>query len=724
MKQVLQSRNGSTVVRDVPAPPCPPGSLLVRNAFSVISSGTELSRVLSSQKSLLAKARERPDLVKAVARRALTEGISNTRKTVQHRLSEGTAAGYSSAGRVLEVGSAVVGFEPGDAVACAGAGHANHAEIVSVPANLCARVPDGVALDVASLTTVAAIALHSIRLANVTVGERVAVVGCGLVGQLICRLLRSAGADTYASDIDERRLEDARRNGADHTFRSHAGVADEIRRVTGEVGVDVAIVSAATSSTEPLLAAARACRDRGRVVVVGDVPIELPRDLMYRKELDLKVSRSYGPGRYDREYEERGLDYPLAYVRWTEQRNMECVLDLQARGLLDLRDLIEAVVSVDEAADAYARLADPEARPSGALLLRYDEHPVEERPAVPEAPRRARPHPGPARIGLVGPGAFARSVIVPAFAAAGAHLEVVGGGSGPSAEAAQKQFGFARVGTSEQAVVEDPDVDVVVVCTRHESHAALAGAALSAGKHVFCEKPLALNAADLGSVLENAAASDRILTVGFNRRFAPLLRELRAVIATGGAAPAIVYRVAAGRLAASDWQNDPIEGGGRILGEVCHFVDAVVYLADALVVEVHAIAKRDDEKPIQARDNVVATLRLDNGGVASIVYAADVGPGVPKEWIDAHAGSASGTLDDFRTLTTYGGGDTAPRRERRPEKGHREEIAAFLAGVRDGRHPIPLREIENVHQTTFAIVDSLRTGGPVAVVPARSVSPA
>jgi predicted dehydrogenase/threonine dehydrogenase-like Zn-dependent dehydrogenase len=722
MRQVLQSRNGSTVVRDVPAPPCPPGSLLVRNAFSVISSGTELSRVLASQKSLLAKARERPDLVKAVAQRAVSEGIRSTRKAVQERLSEGTPAGYSSAGRVVEVGSAVVGFEPGDAVACAGAGHANHAEVVSVPVNLCAKVPEGVPLDVASLTTVAAIALHSIRLGEVAVGDRVAVIGCGLVGQIVCRLLRSAGAEAFATDVDERRVEDALRGGADHVFLSHAGVAQEIREATHGVGVDVAVVAAASTSTEPLLAAAHACRDRARIVVVGDIPIDLPRDLMYRKELDLKVSRSYGPGRYDREYEERGLDYPISYVRWTERRNMECVLDLHARRLLDLSNLIEDVVPVEDAADAYARLADPEARPRGALLLRYDDQEVPKSPRPAEVSTRPRAHHGRVRLGLIGPGAFARSVVVPAFLAAGAVPEVVGGGSGPSAEATQRQFGFARVAASEQAVVEAPDVDAVAICTRHASHAALAAAALSADKHVFCEKPLALTVGELEDVLAAAAASDRVLTVGFNRRFSPSLAELRRVLAEGGPAPAaITYRVAAGRLAADEWQNDLAEGGGRILGEMCHFVDAVVYLAGSSVAEVHAVAAPDEVKPIQARDNVVATLRLENGSIASIVYVANVGPGVPKEWIDAHAGAQSGTVDDFRTLTTYGRGSEPVRRGRSQEKGHREEIAAFLAGIREGRHPIPLAEIQNVHLATIGIVESLRTAAPVridAVLPA------
>jgi predicted dehydrogenase len=715
VKQVLQSRAGLTIVRDVPAPSCPPGNLLVCNAFSVISSGTELSRVLDARKSLVERARERPDLVKEVARRVLSEGVSSTRREVQQRLSEATAAGYSSAGRVLEVGAAVSGFEPGDAVACAGAGHANHAEIVSVPANLCARVPDGVCLELASMATVAAIALHSIRLAEVAVGERVAVIGCGLVGQIVCRLLRTAGAEIFATDIDERRLKDARRGGADHVFRSEPGIGAAIRESAGGVGVDAAIVAAATPSTEPLAAAAESCRDRGRIVVVGDVPVDVARDVMYRKELDLKVSRSYGPGRYDRQYEERGLDYPISYVRWTEQRNMECVLDLHARRLLDLQDLIEEVVPVDDAAEAYERLADPQARPRGAILLRYDEPEPETTAADSRPSAQPRAHTGSVRLGLIGPGAFARGTLIPAFVEAGVELELVGGGSGPSAEATRRQFEFARVAESERAVLGDPNVDAVAICTRHGSHAALATAALQAGKHVFCEKPLALNAAELADVLDAAAASDRVLAVGFNRRFSPLLRELREAVPIASPAATIAYRVAAGQIPADHWQNDLDEGGGRLLGEACHFVDAALYLGGATIAEVHAVARPSHQKPIQASDNVIATLRLGNGSVATIIYAADVGPGVPKERIELHCGSVSGTIEDFQELKLYRPGGPTRRRLRGQDKGHRAEVSAFVRGIQAARHPVPLAEVENVHLATFAVVESLRTGSSVRI---------
>jgi predicted dehydrogenase len=687
----------------------------------VISSGTERSRVLSAQKSLFERARERPDLVKAVAQKAISEGFSSTRRAVQQKLSEGNPVGYSSAGTVLEVGAAVAGFAPDDRVACAGAGHANHAEIVSVPANLCVRVPDDVPLETASLSAVAAIALHSVRLGGITIGDRVAVVGCGLVGQIVCRLLRCAGAEIVALDVDEGRLEDARRSGAHHALLSRPGAEREVLEATRGIGVDCSIVAAATSSNQPLLLAANVARDRGALVIVGDVPVDLPREPLYRKELVLRVSRSYGPGRYDLDYEERGLDYPIGYVRWTEKRNMECVLDLQARRELDLSDLVDAVFSVDAAAEAYDRLAaDAESRPRGALLLSYPddrEPPFSTGRTTAGSPKPALGRLGtePVRVGLIGPGQFARSVIIPNLVAAGATLETVGGGAGPSADAVARQFGFARVAGGEREIIDDGDVDAVVICARHGSHAALATAALEAGKHVFCEKPLALSVDELSQVMEAAEQAVTVLAVGFNRRFSPLLQELRTSVAGGDSPLTMTYRVAAGHLPAEHWTNDLEQGGGRILGEACHFVDSLRYLCGADVTQVHAVS-RDDDKPIQARDNVIAALSFADGSIGTIVYAADVGPGVPKERIEAHSRTSSGAIDDFRDLQLYPASPTK-RRGRGQEKGHRQELEAFIAAVRSGSPPVPLAEVENVSMATLAIVESLRTGKPVRLTP-------
>jgi predicted dehydrogenase len=715
MKQVLQSRKGLVVVRDVPEPHCPRGAVVVRNAFSAISSGTERSRVVGSQKSLVSRARENPELVRDVVRRARTEGIRKTRSAIQQKVSEESPVGYSSAGRVVRVGSAVRGLAAGDRVACAGAGFANHSEMVSVPANLCARVPPSVSLKHASLTTIAAIALHGIRLAGVTLGDRVAVIGCGLVGQIACRLLGTAGAEVYAFDIDAEAVERALAGGADHGFTTDDRPIERLLE-TSPTGVDAVLVTAASASNEPVLLAAEIARDRGNLVLVGDVPAELPRAQLYGKELSFRISRSYGPGRYDVEYEKHGLDYPIGYVRWTQHRNMECILDLQARGLLDLGTLIADVLPVEEAARAYSVLAaDSTERPRGALLLSYPDAEEAAKRPHPVAPTRRRseaPREVP-RIGLIGPGSFAKNVLVPALAEAGACLELVGGGSGPSAEAATRDLGFARLAPDEPSVIEDPDVDAVVITTRHDSHAELTTRALEAGKHVFCEKPLALDEEELARVLDAARATDRVLLVGFNRRFSPFLRELRSFV--GDARLLANYRISAGRIAPSAWVHDLEEGGGRILGEVCHFIDSLVYLAGASVKAVAAAAVDQPVAPLQVRDNVVVNVTLANGSVAAIAYAAAGSAGVPKERLEVFAGARTAILDDYRSLELYEGGKGRRSQSRHQDKGHRDEAKAFLEGVCTGVAPISLEETANVSLAALAVVESLRAGASVAV---------
>jgi predicted dehydrogenase len=690
----------------------------VRNAYSAISSGTERTRVAASQKSLVARAKERPDLVRDVVGRARTEGVRKTRAGIQRKLAEEVAVGYSSAGQIERVGSSVRGLVSGDRVACAGAGFANHAEIVSVPANLCARIPPEVSLEEASLTTIAAIALHGIRLANVHVGERVGVIGCGLVGQIACRALRAAGAEVFALDLDTSRVDEAIAGGADHGFVTTDRPAERVGDLA-PFGLDAVIVTAAAPSSDPLLLATEIARDRGSLVLIGDVPVELPRAPLYQKELSFRVSRSYGPGRYDVEYEERGLDYPIGYVRWTQQRNMECVLDLQARGLLDLGSLIEDIVPVDDAAVAYSRLGgDQSQRPHGALLLSYptsEEYqlPSKVRPVSPEEPTRLRRLEGPPRIGLIGPGGFATNVLVPAFIEAGARLELVGGGSGPSAESAARNFGFSRVARDELDVIEDSDVDAVVIATRHSSHAELATLALAAGKHVFCEKPLALEQAELMRVVEAARESRRILLVGFNRRFSPLLKDVFAFI--GNSRVVVNYRISAGQIPPSSWVHDLEQGGGRILGELCHFLDSLAYLADARIRTIAAVALEEASVPLQARDNVVVSVNLEDGSVGTITYVAAGSARVPKERVEVFANDRTAILDDYRLLELYGDGQMRKQAARRQDKGHLAEVRAFIKAIDAGTSPVDLEMVENVSLAGLAVIESLRTGSAVRI---------
>ncbi len=717
MKQVLSVRGGGKIVREVPVPAYQPGGVLVANAFSVISSGTERSSSEAASKSPVARALARPDLVRDLAKRAALEGVQETRHAIKRRMGETWPAGYSSAGRVLEVGSAVRGLEPGDRVACAGVGYANHAEIVAVPRNLCAKVPAEVPLEHAAITTIAAVALHGIRLADVRVGDRTAVIGCGLIGALTCRLLRAAGSEVFALDLDSSKVAAAT---ADHRRTVGPETARAIMAETGGAGVDHVLVTAASPSSDPLLLAAEIARDRAELVVVGDVPVQLPRAPLFGKELSLRVSRSYGPGRYDVDYERHGVDYPIGYVRWTEQRNMECVLDLQARGLLDLADLLEDPVPVDQAPAAYARLAGPPGeRPRGAILISYPESRVPLRPPAVDgrgpavAARPVGPH-ARVRVGLIGPGSFATAVILPALVAAGAELTVVGGGSGRSAVSAAGNFRFARVAHDEAGVIADGDTDAVAVCTRHATHAELSTRALQAGKHVFCEKPLALSAEQLATVVRAAEDSGAVLAVGFNRRFAPLAVELRDYLRRGGGPMTVTYRVSAGALPVSHWAHDLEQGGGRVLGELCHFVDTLVFLAGSPVREVHATGFSDLDLPSQARDNVAVTLRHVDGSIGTIVYVAHSAPGIGKERIEAFASAGIGVLDDYLTLELHGE-QSVLSKGRVQNKGHREEIAAFLDGVRSGRPPVALPELTNVSLATLGVVESMRTGAPVAI---------
>lgn len=719
MKQVLQTRTGLTVVRSVPTPQCPSGSILVRNEYSVISSGTERARVARAQKTLIKRARERPDLVRSVVEHVRREGIKSTREAVHRKLTEESAIGYSSAGHVIEVGAETRGFAVGGLVSCAGVGHANHAEIVSVPANLCARVPPGVAPEAAAFATIGAIALHGVRLGNVTLGERVAVVGCGLVGQIACQLLGAAGAWVAAVDVNTKPVREALSNGADLGATIDENPAALIGVATDGVGVDCVLVTAAAATNDPLLLAAQIVRQRGTIILIGDVPVDVPRAPFYLKEILFRISRSYGPGRYDLEYEERGLDYPIGYVRWTEKRNMEAILDLQNRGRIDLTRLIDDIVSVDDAPLGFDRLVRGEVR--GAVLLQYEPEP-DAAPTEVDPPQGIGSPDGVPRIGLIGPGGFAKSVIVPAFLAAGAKLEVVAGGSGPSAEAAVRSGDFSRIAPSPKALIADSSIDAVAICTRHGDHALLAAAALDAGKHVFCEKPLAVDLAGLDVVLASASHSGPVLAVGFNRRFSPLLVELREVLRSGSRGPiTAIYRVAAGAVPSDNWVHDLAEGGGRAIGEGCHFVDSLAFLVDAPIVRVAAAGHGLPDLPVQAHDNLVVTLWFEDGSIGSIVYVAAGGGGLAKERIEVFAPATSAVLDDYSRLEFFGANVPKAHELRQADKGHKAEISAFVEAIRTGIPPVPIPVIANVSAATLAIVESLRTSLPIEII-ARDVA--
>jgi predicted dehydrogenase len=715
MRQVTQRpRDGAIGVRDVPPPVLRPGWVLVANSYSLISAGTERSKVEMGDKNLLQKARARPDLARKVIERARVEGVGSAIRVTRDRLDTLGPLGYSSAGVVERIGTGVVGVTPGQRVACAGAGWANHAELVAVPRNLIARVPDGVALEDAAYATVGAIAMHGVRQAEAAVGERIGVIGLGLVGQLSVRILAAAGCTPVGIDLDQEAVRLAKLDGALAFNRQQADLEAAILASTDDAGVDAVLVCAATRSTDPLELAARLARDRARLVVVGDVPVNVPRALLYEKELELRLSRSYGPGRYDRDYEERGHDLPSGYVRWTEQRNLQAFIDLIGQGRLDPAPLTTHRFTVDRADEAYAVLtaSDIEQRPFGVLL----EYPARARTAGPGAtsPMRTRTPQRPsgkARIGLVGAGAFARAKLLPALQQAEAELAAVSTSTGLSAADAAERFGIERVTDDPQSIFDDPDIDAVVIATRHANHASFAATALRAGKSVFVEKPLALDLGGVDEIEDALAESGGVLMVGFNRRFAPLTQRL--ANALDGPGPRIItVRVNAGPLPADHWLNDLEDGGGRLLGEACHFVDLIAHLTPGRIVSVHAYAVPNLERAIEASDSIVAILRFDSGSVGSLVYTGAGDGALSKERIEAHWGGVSAVIDDFRSLEVFARGKRT-RTKQAQDKGHARQIQHWLAAVSGSEVAPPPETYIASTRATLGLAESLRTGEPV-----------
>jgi predicted dehydrogenase/NADPH:quinone reductase-like Zn-dependent oxidoreductase len=691
-----------------------PGWVLVANRCSLISAGTERSKIEMGEKNLLQKARSRPDLARKVVERARVEGVVPAIRVTRDRLDALAPLGYSSAGVVERVGSGVAGVVPGQRVACAGAGWANHAELVAVPRNLIARVPDGVAFEDAAYATVGAIAMHGARQAEATLGERVGVIGLGLVGQLAVRILSAAGCAAVGIDLDPQAVELAETAGARAFERDLPGLDAAVIEATDGLGLDAVLVCAATRSPDPLELAARLARDRGRLVLVGDVPVAVPRAVLYDKELELRLSRSYGPGRYDRDYEERGRDLSPGYVRWTEQRNLQAFVDLIGQGRLDPSPLTTHRFPVDQAYEAYDALTarDAQRRPFGVLLdypARPSPRPPTTRPATRRTPRSRKP--GAVRVGVIGAGAFARATLLPALRKAGAELATVSTGSGLSAADVAQRFGFRATADDAREILGDPDLDAVVIGTRHSSHAALAAAALRAGKAVFVEKPLALDEAGAIEIEEALADHDGVLMAGFNRRFAPLTERLREAL--GGAGGQVIsVRVNAGPLPAEHWLHDLEEGGGRLLGEACHFVDLIDHLAPGRIVSVHAYAVPDFERPLEASDSVLALLRFDSGSIGSLVYTGAGDPLLPKERIEAHCGGVSAVIDDFRRLEVFAGGKRTEAKHAQ-DKGHVRQIKCWVAAVSGhARPPSPGTYLAST-RATLALAESLRAGVPV-----------
>jgi predicted dehydrogenase/threonine dehydrogenase-like Zn-dependent dehydrogenase len=733
MKQVFQdARSAEVTVVEVPAPKLLAGCVLVRTAASLVSAGTERASSEFASKNLLQKARMRPDLVREVLSKINRDGLLATVSSVRNRLDQPSALGYSSAGTVVAVGEGVTDFNPGDRVACAGAGHAVHAEFACVPRLLVARIPsDAISFDDAAFTTLGAVALHGVRNADVKLGDIVAVIGLGLLGQLTVQILKAAGCCVLGMDISEQRAQLALRLGADAVSTSFSSFQDLCLQHSAGHGADAILITAQTNSNDPINLAGAVARNRAVVVAVGTVAMDIPRRFFYEKELDFRVSRSYGPGRYDSAYEQKGIDYPIGYVRWTETRNMEAFLKLLADKKLDLHSLITHRFPIAQAHSAYDLITGKTHEPFLGVLIAYPERAGETRVVDVSAADRRGTSQKSIRIGLLGAGSFAISTLLPAMKRVGS-IEMIAAcaASGSHARHAAQKFGFRSCSTDDQEILNNPAVNTVVITTRHHLHAQQVVAALNSGKHVFCEKPLCLNEAELTSIVashEDQLRDDRIndrnndarprplLMVGFNRRFAPLAVRLKSFLRDVHEPLALHYRVNAGFLQADHWLNDPLQGGGRIVGEVCHFVDFLCFLTNALPVQVET---RSLPNPGQySHDNVVCSLRFADGSQGTITYLANGDKSFSKERLEVFGGGSVAVLEDFRRLELVRGGKKRLFRSLlRQDKGHCCEWEAFATAIQTGSEsPIPFREIVTTMLATFALEQSRCIGQPVAV---------
>ncbi|MEU6591345.1 bi-domain-containing oxidoreductase [Streptomyces sp. NPDC046881] len=730
MKQVVQNyKSGELALLDVPVPGCKPGGVLVRSAYSLISTGTELMKVSEAGMSMLGKARSRPDQVAKVVQSVATNGVPATYRKVMGKLDSYTPLGYSLCGVVEQVGAGIDDVAVGDLVACAGNEHALHAELNWVPRNLYARVPDGLAPRHAAFGTVGSIALQGVRQGESRLGEVALVIGLGLIGQLVVQLLAASGVRVVGADPDPGRCELAERLGAAACGEpASAAVEAAVAELTGGHGVDQVYLAAGGGSNQPVELAARLCRDRGRVVDIGKCRLDLPWNAYYEKELDVRFSRSYGPGRYDPEYELEGRDYPIGYVRWTERRNLACFLDLLARGSVDVEPLVSHVADFDDAVETYQRLKDGDLK-AVAVLFRYpgDGQEPEEAPApavaVPAVTPRGSHVPAPARaagtpvrLAFVGAGNYATSMLLPHLAQReGVQLSTVVTTTALSAANAQRKFGFEEATTDLDAVLGDKSIDAVFVVTRHSSHAELTRQALLAGKAVFVEKPLALTEDELAGVLAavEESGNDR-LQVGFNRRFAPLLREARQRFGARTGPANLRYLVNAGRLDHGSWYLQQGTEGSRFAGEGGHFIDTASWLLGADPVSVYALASSGTE-------DLQVVLRYPDGSTATISYVTSGPAGFPKETLDLVADGKALRLDDFVRASVYGRKRwVSSRLPKARDKGQSAELAAFVKAVRTGGPmPVPLQSLVATTAATLAVQAGLAAGAPVTLARTR-----
>ncbi|MEZ4601740.1 MAG: bi-domain-containing oxidoreductase [Syntrophotaleaceae bacterium] len=720
MQQLTQKlKNGAMQILEVPTPALTSGCVLVRNHYSLISAGTEGSTVKAARSSLLDKVRSRPQQVRQVIDTLKSQGITQTYRAVMKKLDAYSPLGYSSCGEVIGVAPDVVGFKVGDLVACGGLS-ACHAEVVCVPVNLCVPLPADADLQQAAYNTLGAIAMQGVRQADLRVGETCAVIGLGLLGQLSALILKASGVRVVGIDVDPAMVASAAKHCADLALvRRENGVEQRVTEFTGGLGCDAVIITAAADSLDPINFAGALCRKRATVVVVGAVPTGFDRDPhYYRKELQLRMSCSYGPGRYDPAYEEQGIDYPAAYVRWTENRNMRAFQELIHAGRIDVGYLTTHTFDLDEALSAYNMMME-RSEPFVGILIRYrTETPL----SSSRIPLHCPPAPGKAArvgIGFIGAGSYAQSHLLPNIPKrSDVVLKGVLTASGTSARSVGERFGFAFCAGDEQEIFGCEEINTVFIASRHDSHADYVLKALRQGRHVFVEKPLCLNEEQLAEISQTYGqlafgGKAPHLMVGFNRRFAPLALMLKKEL--GGGPMAMTYRVNAGHIPKDSWIQDPVVGGGRVIGEVCHFVDFLTFLNGSPPVRVYAAPMKSSS---ETNDTLTLTLQYRNGSVGTVSYFANGDKGLAKEKLEVFANGCTCVLDDFRTLTIHARGRARVKGGRVQDKGQKSGVTAFIEGVLEGNGPaIPFEEIHSTTLVTLKALESLRTGESIVLTP-------
>lgn len=706
--------DGKTVVEEVPVPVTRRGTALVRTSASLVSAGTERMLVDFAEKNLIGKAAARPDLVRQVISKAEREGLLPTLEAAFNKLDQPMPLGYSSAGTIVEVGTGMGEFKPGDRVACAGGGYAVHAEYDLVPLNLLAKLPDSVDFESAAFTTLGAIAMHGFRLSKPLIGETVCIIGLGLLGLLAAQIARSAGCAVFGVDLSPDRVKLAQDLGFSASLNENC--LDLVSGITDGRGFDHVLICADTSSDDTVLLAGQVARDRGSVVAVGAVGLDIPRKIYYEKELNFIVSRSYGPGRYDPQYEENGMDYPPGYVRWTEGRNLQSFVDLLASGKVDVKPLISHRFPIGDAPKAYELITGRSKAPFLGVLLTYpnsqDDEQVQRRVLNPVAAAIATPE---IRVGVLGAGNYAQAVFLPILKkTGGAELSGIVTASGLSAQQAARKFGFRFAATAEEEVLTNPDINTVVILTRHQHHARQVITALKNRKSVYCEKPLALTPEELNEIADLLKEENTpLLTVGYNRRFAPMVTQMAEFFKNRSEPLFMNYRVNAGFLPLAHWLHDVEQGGGRIIGEGCHFIDLLTLLTGELPVSIHAAGLPDQNK--YYRDNVQLTLQYADGSLGTISYLANGNKNYAKERLEVFSGGRIAILNDFRSLELVTETHKSISRSRlRQDKGHAAAWKTFLEATKTGGPPpIPYEQLLSTSRASFAAVEALRSGSRI-----------